>query len=196
MKTSFRKSLVLLAAIALVCCAIPVHAEGPSRVLLIAREKSEDMEFWLTREVAVFIKLLNEAGYEVLVADQSGDPIIAGKSRLHVDLRLADAQIDDFAGIIVPCIGAGYMPGNAPEAGVSLLIRADAAGKPIAAQHSDEMLRPAGLYMKRKVAVGPGAVRDGNLITSYNCPYNANANGKPEDAPMLIARFVEALRGD
>jgi putative intracellular protease/amidase len=186
---------VFVAILATLFVPFAVYADSRAPVLLIAREKSEDMEFWLTKEVAPMIKLLNDAGYEVVVADQSGKSIVAGNAKLVVHLKLAEVRAEEYAGIVVPCIGAGTMAGNSPELGVVLLREADAAGKPIAAQHAIEMLSPAGLYTKRNVANKPGVVLDRNLITSYNCPYNSNSNGKPVDTSELIARFVEALEG-
>ena len=191
-----KRNLAVIVVLALLVCAIPLHSDSSKRVLLVARETSEDMEYWLTKEVIVIIKLLTDAGYEVATADQSGKPIVAGKTQLTVDCTLAEARVESYAGIVVPCMGAGSLAGNAPAAGVALLREANATGKPIAAQNADAMLRPAGLYMKRKVATKPGVVRDGNLITSYNCPYMAMENGQPVDTPELIACFVAALSGN
>jgi hypothetical protein len=67
------------------------------------------------------------------------------------------------------------------------------AGKPIAAQNASEMLAPAGLFFGRQVAFAPGVVRDRNLLTSYNCPYTARGNGKPDDTRELVKQFLKAL---
>lgn len=113
-------------------------------------------------------------------------------SRLAPDMRLADVVITDYVGVVVPCMQAGlYSP---PKAGVEVLKTAAAAGLPIAAQHSDEMLIPAGLYAGRHVATSPGVVRDGMLLTSYNCPFNAAGGNLPVDTSALINQFISLVK--
>jgi hypothetical protein len=67
-------------------------------------------------------------------------------------------------------------------------------GKPIAAQHSLEMLGAAGLIkFGTPAATKPGLVVNGNILTSFNCPHMAQMDGKPADTGALIAQFIKMI---
>jgi putative intracellular protease/amidase len=190
-----KKLIVLLGAMLLLGLALSCQSapgQNATRILLIAREKSDDMAFMLQKEVFPMIELLKKAGYRVVVASQSGTEIEDKDFRLAPEIKLADVVITDFVGVVVPCMAAGsYTP---PRDGIEVLKKAAATGLPIAAQNSDEMLIPAGLYTGRHVATSPGVVRDGTLLTSYNCPYTAEADKLPVDTPALIKQFISIVQ--
>jgi len=184
-------ALVIIIAFFAVPCAI--RADENAKVLLIAREVSEDMTFMIRNEVFPMIDLLKKGNCDVSVATESGLPIIAGEEKLIPDLKLDDVHLADYTGIIIPCMACGSMKNSVPKASIAILKEAAAAGIPIAAQNALEMIDAAGLRKGKKVSTWVGVVQDGNLITSYNCPYMSHANGKPIDTPQLVAAFIKAL---
>jgi putative intracellular protease/amidase len=164
-------------------------------VLLIAREVSLDMELMISQEVMPMVTLLEQAGYSVDVATESGQPIIAGSARLVPNAKLADLRAEDYVGIIIPCMAAGDFADSIPPSAVPLIKNVAKAGKPIAAQNALEMLGAAGLIkFGTKVADAPGVVVTGNMVTSFNCPYMARSNGKGTDTRKLIEAFVKLLQ--
>ena len=58
----------------------------------------------LTKEVGVMVSMLEKAGYKVVVASASGQPITGGATTLKPDLKLADVKVDDYAGFMFPCM--------------------------------------------------------------------------------------------
>jgi hypothetical protein len=174
------------------------EAGGRPRVLLIAREVSGAMEFMITSEVLPMIELVERGGYAVDVASESGLPIAAGNATLVPRLRLADADLRDYAGIIVPCMAVGDLPGGATPHAKDLLALAAASTKPIAMQHSKELILATPLSARRwSQSMKSGIVRDGNLISSFTCPSQAR-NTRPipvEETPLLVAAFLEMLDG-
>ena len=145
----------------------------------------------LSGEVAVMVGMLEAAGFTVVKASASGGPIGAGTSRIQPDLKLAELDVADYVGVLLPSMAAGLV---APVPGrlIEILRGAAAVGMPLAAQHgSVVVLQRAGLLKKKKYAfqrqvftegeyAGPGVVRDGNLITSGTCPYLARETGRPD----------------
>ena len=189
--------IVLLAVVTLIG-ELPLHAEGPVRVLMILREASADMEFMIENEVNPMLELLQEVGFAVDMADASGAPIIDGQAELTPDLKLSDANIDNYAGIVIPCMEAGESAGNTPEAGIKLMKQAWEQGKLIAAQHSLEMVGAARLVSlfgsDSPVAWSGGVVVYKNLITSGNCPYMAKKKSESTDTEALIKCFVNMVK--
>jgi putative intracellular protease/amidase len=149
------------------------------------------MQLFLREEVQVMMDLLEAAGYEVVVATPSGESIEAGTLRLKSDLKVADVKLKRYVAVVLPCMGASDY--DVPQELVDLLKEANARRMIIAAQHSVEVLLPAGLITGRKVSMSPGAIIDRNLVTSYNCPYTARGKSQPIDTPQLIRLTVELL---
>ena len=54
--------------------------------------ESADLDYMLTNEVNVMTKMLEEAGFEVVVASPSGQSLTGEEHTLSPDLRLADAD--------------------------------------------------------------------------------------------------------
>ena len=78
--------------------------------------------------------MLKEAGYQTTIATTSGVAIISPTTTIKPDLILSAVKVDDYAGVIMPCMGVGNSPGPpvSPEA-VSIVKQTLAAGKPVAA---------------------------------------------------------------
>ncbi len=168
-----------------------------SKVLMIPREGySLDLDLMISKEIGVMTELLNNAGYAVDVATSSGSPIAGGTHRIETVKRLAEVNMDEYAGVILPCMAVGLFPGPpvAPEA-IAAVRKALADGKPVAAAlGSVNVLAEAGVLKGKKYSylrdplkpdadsmrtdarfadalyVSPGVTQDGQIITCGVCP--------------------------
>lgn len=183
------------------------YAREEEKVLMIINEgKFEDLELMLTREVGVMKELLRNAGFKVVTASASKKPLTAGVISLEPDLRFSDVNVDDYVGIIMPCMAVSASP-LAPE-GEAIIREAAAKGKPIATQTgSVVLLSRAGLLKGKKYAFskawglkfedsiygGDGVVKDGNIITSGICPMIAKQTGSKDGTAKLTEYLIEEI---
>jgi putative intracellular protease/amidase len=186
-----------------------VFGENHQKVLVIPREGySSDLDFMIKAEVGVMSSLLRSAGLQVDIATTSGQPIIGSTQKIQTMLRLADVNVNEYAGVIMPCMAVGLFPGPpvAPEA-VAVVQGALAKGKPVAAAlGSVNVLAEAGVLKGKKYSylrdplktdarwaitdsrfadanyIGPGTTQDGNIITCGVCPYTEKMYGWGVDA--------------
>jgi putative intracellular protease/amidase len=180
--------------------------QPPTKILLIAQEHSERMEFMLQNEVAVMIDSLKTAGFQVVVATASGAPIHAGAQTLNPDCTLRQVSIGDYAGVVLPCMLALYdsvdplaidlvkqarnrnEPVAAQTMGVLILARAGAlTGKHFATESGLEKLVHGGVYE------GEGVVSDGDIVTSGLCPNHAQSEKKPDTTLELMRQFIDKV---
>ena len=187
--TQGRGAAVALTA-GLLCCLTQVRVMGEPRVLMIVREGDSEQQLFLIDEVIPMVSMLKKAGYTVDVSVPSGKPIGSGALRLNCDVNLSDVKVESYAAILVPCMGVGGLA--VPDALSNLVKDADARGMIIAAQHSTEVLLCAGMF-GRKWATAPGVVRDGNLITSFNCPRMARTYSAPLDTEGIIRALIAVI---
>ena len=157
----------------------------------------------LTKEVGVMMSMLEEAGFEVVVASGSAQPLVAQTTTLQPDLKLADVDVSDYVGVIVPCLALGYS--GSPATTVEMVRQAVSEGTPVAAQRSAVLtFARAGVLAGRQYAswedhspegdfVGLGVVQDGIIITSGVCPYAARAYGGRDGTPELTQKLIDAL---
>ncbi len=184
----------------------PTPTTIPPKILLIMLEKSNDMELMLTDEVGVMISMLEDAGYKVIVASASGQPLVGGAKTVRPDMKLADVRVDDYAGIIVPCMSTAFE--DKPSEAIEIVRKAVALGKPVAAQNSGVgILSDAGVMKGKQFAVGAdfvnmvpggiykgtGVVQDGLIITSGTCPRLAQITGLPDKTSELTQKFIDIL---
>jgi putative intracellular protease/amidase len=181
------------------------------KVLLVASEISDAMEFMVQNEVRPMEQILKQAGYDVVIASVSGVRLGFGSSALTPDLKLDQVDLDDYKGMVLPCMGARY-PDGIPKAMVELIRSAFEKGMPIAVQCSGvHVLGQAKILQERNFAapVGPyatpldpvpgqknkglGVVQDGNLITASSCPLDRIWNREATTAD-LMAGFIRLLR--
>ncbi len=201
-----KKSLVLSTAVALLAMASMAFGENRPKVLLVAAEISEDMEFMVQNEVRPMEKLLKQAGYDVVIASESGVKLGFGSSALTPDMKLDQVKLDDYKGVVFPCMSARY-PHGYPNAVLAVARSAFQKGMPIAAQVSGVgVLAQAGILKGKNYASaseipsapgliyrGHGVVQDGNIITAGGCPQTRAFNFK-ETTADLITGFIRLLK--
>ena len=180
---------------------------GKQVLLVVGLEQSDDMELMLTKEVAVMVSMLEKAGYEVVVASASGEPITGGTTTLTPDLKRADVKVDDYVGFMFPCLAVD-MDLPPPAEAVRIAKEAVAQGKPVAAQNGGGVtLSAAGALNGKQFALlqdpgarmpggsykGTGVVQDGNIITSGTCPYMARMTGLQDGTSELTQKLIDSL---
>ncbi len=180
------------------------------KVLVIVKEKSSELEFMLTKEVAVITDTLEQSGFEAVVASASGQLMVTAATTLTPDLKLKDVKVVDYAGIIIPCMMAPEVPKVA-----AIVKEAVAEGKPVAAQFSSiRVLADAGVLSGKKYAFiteeraaehstlkdamysGYGVVQDGKIITSAVCPLAAKHRGLQDGTTKLTKALITELTGE
>ena len=179
------------------------------KVLVIAEEKSSDMGFMLANELTPMVNMLEKAGYKVVTASVSGGLLSGGSvsATLKPDLKLADVKVDDYAGVMVPCL-AKSTPDPAPQA-VEIVRQAVEQGKPVAAQFGGVLtLSAAGVLDGKRFAypesgkslvstkatyAGEGVVQDGKIATSGSCPMMTKMMGKPDGTAGLTQKLIDEL---
>ena len=190
----------------------PASAQTGKVLLMVKDGESADLDYMLTNEVGVMTSMLEEAGFEVMVASPSGQPLAGEEYTLTPDLSLAEVSMGDFDGIIMPCMA---MEEEARIPALEALIRETvAAGKPVAAQlGSVVQLARAGVLDGKKFAYveewipnvpelegldygGQGVVEEGNVITSGVCPHAARTLSAEDTTPALTSAFIGRLKGE
>jgi len=164
------------------------------KVAILVENDYQEMEVWVP------LYRLREAGYETVTV---GPRAIEYRSKLgypvKAQLAAAEAQTDDYAGVIIP---GGWAPDRLrQDAGVVRLVKGLFEKRRVVASicHGGWVLASAGVARGRRLTsyqairddmVNAGAqfvdeevVRDGNLITSR----------KPDDLPAFCREILKAL---
>ena len=213
-----RLSFMVAILLSLVMICGIADAQSISQVLLIPREgQSGNLDAMLKKEVGVMTDMLQKAGFKVVVATISGQPIEGILNELKPDLKLSEVKVDNYAGFILPCMAVGMFPGPpVSPAAVSIVKQAIAKGKPVAAQTgSVYILAEAGVLKGKRYAFvddplnqpppykdsrfegaiysGSRIVQDGNIITSGVCPSVEGWMGMPDCTPELTRAFIAKL---
>jgi protease I len=206
-----RFRLIVLTAVTLVfivCCS-PAQ-QSTKRVLLILRDQSDNMDLMLTKEVGVMKSMLEEAGYKVITASQSGQTLKGSSTTLKPDLKLADVKVDNYAGVMLPCMADDLGTASTKEA-FDIVKKAVEQGKPVAAQTTSVyILEDAGVLKGKRFALpdsmayditdgiqqDSGVVQDGNIITSAACPNMELITGGwyKDGTSELTQKFIDALK--
>jgi putative intracellular protease/amidase len=201
-----KKSLVLPMMVVVLAAATMAFGQDRPKVLLVAAEISDDMEFMAQNEVRPMEQLLNQAGYDVMIASESGVKLGFGSAAITPDMKLAEVKIEDYKGVAFPCMGARYPHGmRMPDGMVAVARSAFQKGLPIAAQGTGvstlwqakilEGKNYAGIVPDLPGAIykGHGVVQDGNVITAGGCP-NARIFNWKETTADLMAGFIRLLQ--
>ena len=186
-------------------------SEHNAKVLLLIRHGfSSDTDMMLQEEVGVMTRMLEEAGFQVIVASASGELIEGQTLTLQPNLPLADVKVNEYVGIIIPCMAKGSTRRPSDQE-ISLVKEAGALGTPLAAQRNAIfILAEAGVLAGKRYALGinysfdkrfkeaiyggKGVVQDGNIITSTYCPYAAKEYSEDDGTAELTELFIEAMR--
>jgi len=195
--------------------------QNSRKVLMIPREGySTDLDLVIKMEVGVMTTLLKNAGFEVDIATTSGQPILGPTQKIEKVLRLAEINLDNYVGVIMPCMAVGMYPGPpVSHEAVSIVQKTLADGKPVAAaSNSTIILADAGVLKGKKYAYyddplktsqtrtrtdprfkgaiysGPGVVQDGKIITSGVCPVLASRHGMQDGTVELTQKFIASIR--
>jgi putative intracellular protease/amidase len=210
------KRLLILALAAMgsvsILAACADAGQSPKVLMIVPDGSSGDLELMLTAEVGVMTNLLEQSGFEVVVASTSGEPLTAEHTTLTPDKTFADVRVADYAGVIVPCLAIDTdTPLNPAVA--AIIQGAVAEGKPVAAQTSSViMLAKAGVLSGKRYAYvaewagdasivegatygGTGIVQDGKILTSGICPFAARGRGLPDGTTGLVEALIAELQG-
>jgi len=193
-----------LVVVCTLICALSAIADAQAqRVLLIAREGSENLQLMLSKELVVMRSMIEEAGIRVSVASSSGQELRSGSLTVQPDLKLSDVDPSEYQGVIVACMAAG-IPGTIPPEAVSTVRYLFDKGFPVAAQNGAvAILGAAGIltgksyameraYVKDGRYAGTGVVADGKVFTSGTCPFMASTS-RPDGTRELTAKFIQAV---
>jgi protease I len=204
-------AFILLAPLCLSLSMIneAIASEKKAQVLLIIRHGfSKDTELVLKKEVGLMTSMIEDAGFTVVVTSASGE-LIEGKTlKLKPNLKLADVKVNNYVGIIIPCMAK---EGDWSEEEVSLVKEAVAQAKPIAAQRGAVViLAKAGEldgkyyttasiwqfsdYFSGAIYSGKDVIKDGNIITSRHCSYAAKYYGGVDGTSELTKLFIAAIK--
>jgi putative intracellular protease/amidase len=211
------KKVILFSVLACFFVGLSVVAsyawtEQSQKVLLIVNEhKSGDLELMLTKELGVMKDMLSQAGFKVVAATVSGQPLVAGSTTFTPDLKLSDVKGADYAGFIMPCMAPLEEDPALLREAAPIIKAAVAEGKPVAAQlGSVVILAEAGVLSGKKFAFdkdevkdvpalkdavysGDGVVQDGKIITSGVCPYMAKMKGLQDGTSALTKALIAEL---
>ncbi len=220
-----KRIVIFLAVMILVVTGVishesQVYGQSAKKVLMIPREGySRDLDLMIKMEVGVMNILLKRSGFQVDIATTSGMPIKGATEKIEKVLRLVDVKLENYAGVIMPCMAVGAFPGPPVSSEAVVIIKkALADGKPVAAStFSVTVLAEAGLLKGKKYAFprdplktdanfnltdrrfegatysGPGVVQDGKIITSGACPYVERRYGMPSRVVPLTQTFIKAI---
>lgn len=187
-------------------------AANSGKVLMFVRDGARDLELMLDKETGVMKQMLEDAGFDVVVATTSGEPMKAGDFVLEADLKIADAKASDYDGFILPCMAPA--PGSpVPDAVITLMEEAYQSGKPIAASRgSVAILGEAGSLKGKKYSYaqevdvterpefaggtyqGTGYSQDGNVTTVGVCPLASRSLNLPDGTEDLTKGFIASLK--
>jgi putative intracellular protease/amidase len=211
-------TVMILVVTGVISLESQVYGQTDRKVLMFLREGySVDLDFMVKMEVGVMTMLLKRAGFQVDVATYSGWPIAGPTAKIEKVMKLSEMKLDDYVGIIIPCMAVGDVA-VAPEA-FAVVKKALADGKPVAAATTSvSMLAEAGLLKGKKYAFwdgdplkttatrrkpdprfvdaiysGPGVVQDGKIITSGGCPAAERYLGIQNRTFELTQTFIAAI---
>jgi len=216
-KISIFAVMVILAGI--ISFSSQAFGQSGSKVLMIIREgRLYDPDLSIQMEAGTMMVLLKKAGFGVDVTSVYGEGFdVSGRSqKIEKLLRLSEVKLDDYVGVIIPCMGAEDV---ASPKMVTTIKDVVAKGKPIAASFGAvAVLAKAGVLKGRKFAFmrdpsdplfkgyfdmtdfegatysGPGVVQDGKIITGGACPISEAYQGIQNRTFELTQTFIAAIK--
>ena len=184
------------------------------KVLLFITDGSRDLKLMLTKEVMLMKEVIEETGFQVVIASLSGETIAVDSLRLKPDLKLEAVNIDDYDGFIFPCMAPQwekiYLPNDEVVGFIERVVELD---RPMAAQTLTVAdFAKAGVLVGREYAFtidpdtseypefkgglyrGEEVVQDGMIITSGTCPWKTREYGKPDGTREMTELLIAAIR--
>lgn len=208
---SIIKRAFAIAAVALMG-ANPAYAQDEQRIFMYVKEGARDLELSLREEVGVMRQMLEDAGYIVDVATTGDREMTAETVSLAPTIRLENVDIDNYVGVILPCMAPGPGAPSTPAEVSALLELAVARDLPIAASRGAviQLAQAGGVNGKDYAFRGPvdvserpefaggnylgiGVVRDGNVSTAGICPVTAKALNEVDGTAELTQQFIATL---
>jgi len=197
-----------------------VYGQSAKKVLMIPREGySADLDLMIKMEVGVMRLLLKNAGLGVDIATPSGMSIIGTTDKITDIKLLRNINLNDYAGVIIPCMAVGSIPGPpvSPKV-IEIVKKALSNGKPVAANgNAATTLAEAGVLKGKKYSFqrdplkptatstltddrftdaiysGSGMVQDGQIITSGVCANIEKVQGMENGTVKLTKTFIAAV---
>ena len=197
-------------------------AQGRSKVLIIPREGfSQDLDLMIKMEIGVMRLLLKNAGLDVDIATSSGNSILGPTEKVTDIKQLRNINMDDYAGVIIACMGVGggnQPPPAASHEAMAIVKKALSDGKPVAANgNAPYVLAEAGILKGKKYSYmrdpllpterapaipafqeaiysGSGLVQDGLIITSGVCANIEKTSGMENGTVKLTKAFIAAVQ--
>ena len=206
------KKIILMMMIILI---LPSFKIANPKVLMYIQDNSMDLEFMLTNEVLKMQAILEQSGFDVDVANNSGESIKTSSTLVIPDVKLSKVNIKKYSGFIIPCMAVNDSIVTPEEK--SFVKKIADAGKPIAAQTGAVLiLAKAGVLNGKKYAFrqidtsdpdklgefktgiysGVGVVQDGKIITSGTCPMMAKETGLKDGTEELTNTLIKAIKAN
>lgn len=172
-----------------------------------------DLGFMLTNEVGRMSELLKQAGFEVIIATISGEELKADQIVVKPDIRLNKVDINEFSGLILPCMAPYDTIATSEEK--NLIRKFANQGKPVAAQTSAVVLLAKSGVLKGKkytfpnnntiapdmfpefkncIYSGIGVVQDDNIISSGTCPMETKMTGLKDGTSELTDKLIQTIK--
>ena len=206
-------TIMIFAVTGVISLESQVYGQSAKKVLMFLRDgESFDLDLMLKMEVGTMTMLLKKAGFQVDVASSSGQPLAGPHEKIEKVMRLSEIKLDDYMGIIIPCLN--IRKGTVTPEAVAVIKKALADGKPVAAPMSAiTILAGADLLKGKKYAFfddplkrqspdlrfadaiysGRAPVQDGNIITSGGCPATERYLGVQNRNFELTQTFIAAI---
>ncbi len=210
-----RRDYLLTTCIALLLFAMPgfgADQQESRKVFMYVTDGARDLDLMLAEEIGVMKQMLEDAGFVVDIATSRGQELVGADQALTPTVSLADVAIDEYAGVILPCMAPAPGTPPPPENVNEILERALELDIPIAASRgSVATLARAGGIAGRNYAyaskvdieerpefaggtyLGIGVVRDGNISTAGICPLAARSLNEPDGTVELTRNFIQSM---
>ena len=212
------KSMIILAIIMsmVISSTLTTAADAPKVLLILPDGLPQYIDTMLTKEVGVMKSMLEKAGFKVVASATDGMPIKGSVVTFTPDLKLSDVKVNDYAGVMVACMGGGALPSTSVSPiAVSIAKEAVTQGKPVAASHGSVIiLAEAGALVGKRYGFwvdplgigrrpddrftgaiygGTGIVQDRNIITCGVCYQVSVDQGLTDCTADLIQALITTL---
>lgn len=206
-------TIVTFAVTGVVSLESRAYGQTAGKVLMFLRDgESFDLDLMIKMEVGTMTALLKKAGFEVDMATSSGQPLAGPHEKIEKVMRLSEIKLDDYRGMIIPCLN--IRKGTATPEAVGVIKQALADGKPVAAAMSAVIiLAEADLLKGKKYAFfddplkrqspdlrfadaiysGRAPAQDGKIITSGGCPATERYWSVQNRTLELTQAFIAAM---